>query len=258
MEKKLINWRVVIILLILSIVGIIAVLPYTLTLQSEIIKSMKIPLEAVIISSIIQNAILFFILILIGHIVARKINLGTPILEKFTKGKKVIKDIKNILPISIGLGGLSGAIIIALDLIFANLTPKISTTTVLPGAVYGFFASFYGAINEEIMLRLFLMSIVIFLIRFITKNKEKEIKPIVAWIAIIFTALIFGLGHLPITSSITAISPFIVARALVLNGVAGIVFGWLYWKKGLESAMISHFSADIVLHVLLAAILTIG
>ena len=29
-------------------------------------------------------------------------------------------------------------------------------------------------------------------------------------------------------------------------------FGWLYWKHGLESAMISHFSADIVLHVLLA------
>ena len=30
------------------------------------------------------------------------------------------------------------------------------------------------------------------------------------------------------------------------------VFGWLYWKRGLEAAMISHFSADIVTHVLLA------
>lgn len=29
------------------------------------------------------------------------------------------------------------------------------------------------------------------------------------------------------------------------------VFGWLYWKKGLESAMIAHFSADIIIHVCL-------
>jgi len=31
-----------------------------------------------------------------------------------------------------------------------------------------------------------------------------------------------------------------------------VVFGWLYQTRGLESAMIAHFSADIVLHVLLA------
>ena len=30
------------------------------------------------------------------------------------------------------------------------------------------------------------------------------------------------------------------------------MFGWLYQKHGIESAMIVHFSADIVLHVLMA------
>ncbi len=30
----------------------------------------------------------------------------------------------------------------------------------------------------------------------------------------------------------------------------GIIAGWLYWTRGLESAMISHFAADIVLHVI--------
>jgi len=42
----------------------------------------------------------------------------------------------------------------------------------------------------------------------------------------------------------------VVTRAIVLNGLAGIVWGWLYWKSGLEAAMVSHFSADIVLHVI--------
>ena len=50
--------------------------------------------------------------------------------------------------------------------------------------------------------------------------------------------------------SLTALTPMVIVRAIVLNAVGGIIFGWLYWKKGLESAMISHFSADIVLHVI--------
>ncbi|MCK7526806.1 MAG: hypothetical protein MZV64_59015 [Ignavibacteriales bacterium] len=48
------------------------------------------------------------------------------------------------------------------------------------------------------------------------------------------------------------LTPLVITRAIVLNGLAGIGFGWLYWKRGLEFAMIAHFSADIVLHVLLA------
>jgi hypothetical protein len=30
----------------------------------------------------------------------------------------------------------------------------------------------------------------------------------------------------------------------------GIAFGFLYWQWGLEYAMLSHFCADIVLHVI--------
>jgi membrane protease YdiL (CAAX protease family) len=48
-----------------------------------------------------------------------------------------------------------------------------------------------------------------------------------------------------------------VIKVILLNAVGGIIFGWLYWKKGLESAMISHFSADIVLHVILPLIAVI-
>jgi len=44
---------------------------------------------------------------------------------------------------------------------------------------------------------------------------------------------------------------FVISRAVVLNGLGGICFGWLYFTYGLESAMIAHFSADIILHVIL-------
>jgi membrane protease YdiL (CAAX protease family) len=41
----------------------------------------------------------------------------------------------------------------------------------------------------------------------------------------------------------------------LLNAIWGIVFWYLYWKKGLESSMIAHFSADIMLHVFLPIII---
>jgi membrane protease YdiL (CAAX protease family) len=31
--------------------------------------------------------------------------------------------------------------------------------------------------------------------------------------------------------------------------IGGPVFGWLFWKRGLMTAMLAHFSADIVLQV---------
>jgi hypothetical protein len=42
-----------------------------------------------------------------------------------------------------------------------------------------------------------------------------------------------------------------------LNGLGGLAFGWLYWKRGLESAMMAHFSADIVLHVITPLVATL-
>jgi membrane protease YdiL (CAAX protease family) len=48
------------------------------------------------------------------------------------------------------------------------------------------------------------------------------------------------------------LTPLVIVRAVVLNGLLGIGLGYLYFTRGLESAIISHFSADLVLHVLLA------
>ncbi len=73
----------------------------------------------------------------------------------------------------------------------------------------------------------------------------------VLWIANIGAAVLFGLGHLPAVAALGwPMDPLVITRAVVLNGLAGVVFGWLYWRRGLESAMLAHFSADMVLHVI--------
>jgi len=122
----------------------------------------------------------------------------------------------------------------------------------------GFLASFYGGIGEEVMMRLFLMTVLVWLSFKLVKTADGKPTRAGVWLAIIITAVMFGVGHLPVTAAMTAITPLILARALLLNGIGGIVFGWLYWKKGLESAIVAHFSADIVLHVLVPALALAG
>jgi membrane protease YdiL (CAAX protease family) len=71
----------------------------------------------------------------------------------------------------------------------------------------------------------------------------------VVWTAIVTAALLFGAGHLPTTAAILPLTRLVIARALLLNGMGGIVVGWLYRKRGRLAAILAHFSSDIVVHV---------
>ncbi len=248
--------KLFLILLIACIFGTIAVLPYTLTLQGELLQNLPVPLYVLLAAQLIQSVVLFGVAIFIGLHLARKVGLGLPILEGWLEGREVKSYLKSILGISIGLGILAGILIIGLDLLFSSAGVPIDLTqaSINPPAWQGFLASFYGGINEEVLLRLFVMTLIAWMISRIKRTEEGKPASADMWSAIIIAAVIFGIGHLPAVMAITTLTPLVIVRTIILNAVGGIIFGWLYWKKGLESAMISHFSADIVLHVMLPLI----
>lgn len=251
--KLNINWKLFLILFVASIIASLLVIPYALAL-SPALASVFTPV--VLIAQLIQSTILFAIAILVGLTLYKRVGFKIPILEGLLEGKEVINYLKSILGISVGLGVLVGVLIILSSFLFT------SASTILQGAELtvplwkSFLASFYGGIGEEILFRLFVMTVIVWVFYKIKKTPEGKPTTIGIWLAIIITAILFGVGHLPITSSIITITPMVIARAIVLNGIGAIIFGWLYWKKGLESAMISHFSADIVLHVMFPLILS--
>lgn len=261
--KTLINWKVYLILWLASIVATLLVLPYSLELQSSAIdlSQLGIPLPALIALQTAQNAILLAVIIFLGMLLAKRIGLDTPILEAMTRGESISDRVRAILPLSIILGVVATLIMLGLEFFYfqpammkelGDTAAALNLQTGQPAAWKGFLASFYGGIAEEIQLRLFMMSLLAWLGSFISKTSEGKPTGMVFWVANILAAVLFGLGHLPTTALLVPLTPVVIARAVVLNGIGGIVFGWLYWKRGLESAMIAHFSADIVLHVLLA------
>jgi membrane protease YdiL (CAAX protease family) len=105
-----------------------------------------------------------------------------------------------------------------------------------------------AGITEELLLRLGLVTFLVWLGTKLVRRRQPS--PAVVWAAIGVAALVFGLGHLPLAASLAPLTALMVVRTLVLNGFAGLVFGWVYWQHGLVAAMVAHTSADIVLHVL--------
>lgn len=259
--KTFINWKIFFILWLAAILATLAVLPYSLELQSGLISQLDLPisLPALIALQTLQTGILFAVLIFIGLILMKRIGLSSPILDSVASGESYADKFSAILPISVGLGIVASLFIIGLGFIFQpmlvqELGDKANALnlTTQPAVWKGFLASFYGGIGEEILLRLFVMSLLAWLGSFISKTSEGKPTNTIFWVANILAAILFGLGHLPAVSTLVPLTTLVVIRTVVLNAVGGVIFGWLYQTRGLESAMIAHFSADIVLHVLLA------
>jgi membrane protease YdiL (CAAX protease family) len=68
----------------------------------------------------------------------------------------------------------------------------------------------------------------------------------VFWMAIIVSGIIFGWAHIDdkISNPEIQASPGAFATVMSVNTVFGVILGLLYWKQGLESAILAHFLID--------------
>ena len=143
------------------------------------------------------------------------------------------------------LGGL--ALILPDILYFGKHIPAIAESyAVKPTIPYLVATVTYGAVIEEVMLRLFLMTLLIFLLWKLFQRRRELPSTAVLVSANIIAALLFAAGHLPTTAVMMGLTPMIVFRCFLLNGTFGLAFGWLYRKYGLRYAMIAHGGCHIV------------
>ncbi|MGI8550559.1 MAG: CPBP family glutamic-type intramembrane protease [Dehalococcoidia bacterium] len=118
------------------------------------------------------------------------------------------------------------------------LVPVYGPTRVvrLPPSWTGCRAAIGAAIREEIWFRLGVMTTMIWLG---FKLFRRHAQGAVIWTAIVLAALLFGAIHPPQTFPLFGRSPAAARFVLLGNGLAGAVFGWLYWRRGLASAMLA-------------------
>ena len=113
------------------------------------------------------------------------------------------------------------------------------------------FVVLYSAIEEELEFRLVLATLVAWIALFALSRLGRPSPSLAIWLSILVSALLFGLAHVGNLPNV----PHSYLRAITLNGVAGIVLGWLYWRRGLEAAIAAHLAADVFIYFGLASML---
>ena len=143
---------------------------------------------------------------------------------------------------------VGGTILILSDLLFFGKYSEaiMSSYSVKPTVSYLIAAVIYGGVIEEVMLRLFWMTMVVFVLWKVFDRKNERPSTAILITANVIAAHLFAAGHLPATATMIGLSPMIVFRCFLLNGGLGLLFGWLYRKYGLGYSMIAHGGCHIV------------
>ena len=240
------NWKFLLFVLIGGLIGGYFVGLYSYdSLTPELLKLLKeqhVTKEIVGLSSMFQYGIIYgVVLAAIGIVFSKKVNLW----KEFKFNKKAV--------IATVIITLIGALLLfpGDKLIFGPFSSWVNDSYNAKPTIAKMIGGFLvGGITEEVMMRLFMMSLFVLIGKLFCKNK-KEIPVLVYIIANILSALLFALGHIPSTMSMTTLTPVILIRCFVMNGGIGLLFGYLYRKHGIGYAMIAHGFAHLIADTLM-------
>ena len=215
-----------------GILGVFAVLPH--------------PLEHL--AQFIGTAVLIAIAAAAGAWSAPRVGLTTAVIDAALTGQPFVARFRSSAALAIGLGLVTALVVTALELVvFAPLVPETKAVAARP-LWTGALAALYGGLAEETLWRYGAMS---FLAGLFTRLVRR---PAAYWAAIVIASVIFGLAHLPATDGLLPLTPLLAIRTIALVGLAGVAFGWLYWRRGLEAAMVGHGVFSLIAHVAVPAI----
>ncbi len=194
--------------------------------------------EALIAISVVQIALYSAIFTSLGIILSNKIGLW----KKFEKNTSAI--------MAVILTAIYGGLLISVfdRYVFgAFIEPVRKSFETKPSLAYIIGSFTYGGVFEEVLMRLFFMSLLVWIIAKAFFKKEESIPTRVFIIANIIAALLFAAGHLPSTKLLFGyLDGIILLRCFLLNGAFGLVFGWLYRKFGIYYAILAHFGCHLI------------
>jgi len=249
------NTRLFVILWLAGLAGVLSLLLIDL---DALIKILPIPAgteiptitPALKLLSVIQPAIILAVAVLVGVVFASKVGLSSPVAEAAASGGDLVSAFKpQIIPGIIG--GFAGGV--SLVLIASVLKPFLSPETLARLGEYGNILPLptrllYGGIMEELLLRWGLMTLLAWAAWRLFKRGQDRPKPAVFVGAILLSSLVFAIGHLPVALMLFPEPTFALTLFVIVgNSAFGLIAGYLYWKKGLESAMIAHALAHVVM-----------
>jgi Type II CAAX prenyl endopeptidase Rce1-like len=154
------------------------------------------------------------------------------------------------LGLGLGIGTLVGAaLLVVLVYLLVPVVPSLATRLAaraqdpawMPWAL-----ATEASVLEELLFRFFLLTLGVWVMTRAWRGRPGAVPTASVWVANAVAALAFAAVHLPAWVAVTDPSATLVGAVLALNAVAGLVLGWVYWRWGIEAAVVAHFAADMV------------
>ncbi len=253
-------WRTLLVLAAAGTLTAPLILPYAAGLEAIAPQPQAPPpasLSLVILLVMARNLAVLLPAAALGLLVARRIGLGAPHLESRLDGAPPpAGPLSSIVRPALFWAAATALVAFAIDAIFLHAlgvdfpAPEIHARIAVAWWRSGL-ASLWAPFAEEIVDRLLLMSLLAWLgMKLFGVRGDGRGRAIALWGANLGSALFFGWYHISNEQLFAASVPAIVAlRTVLIVLPVGVAFGWLYRRRGLEAAILSHFAIDVIVHV---------
>ena len=192
-----------------------------------------------------------------GLLVARPIGLGAPYLEHLLDGgPRPVRPVSSIVLPAIFWAVVTALLAFGVDAFFQHVlgvsfpAPEIHARIHVVWWRSGL-ASFWAPFAEEILERLFLLSLVTWVgMKLFRITGPGRARSLAIGAGILISSVFFGWSHIGNEQMFAATVPtVVVVRTMLIIVPVGIAFGWLYVRRGLEAVILSHFVIDVIVHV---------
>ena len=193
----------------------------------------------------VQGSLLLAAAAFFGAWVAPRVGLEAPLLQALLARRGVMAALRKLWLPSIGAGVLGAAWMVSL----AQFTPN----DLMPGdplqALPLWIKLLDGGVAEEVLARWGLMGMLLFGLWRLLQPRGAAPRRRLVWLAICVSALVCAVANLPpamlLLGGLT--SPLLV-YVLLGQTVFGLLAGFIYWRHGLEAAMLGHTLALALSH----------
>jgi len=190
----------------------------------------------------VQPALLTLAFAWVGAWASRKVGLNAPAIRAWSEGRPILPELRKQLWPALAAGSAVAIILLCYVAIIRQSeigAQLLRFTAPLPTRLL------YGGITEELLMRWGLMSFLVWA-AWRAIGRPTKVPAWCYWAGVALAALLFGIGHLPALSLLAPNAPdWLIGLVLVCNIIPGLLFGWLFWRWGLEAAMMAHAFAHL-------------
>lgn len=197
--------------------------------------------------ALFQPALFGIVAIYFGHRYAPQVHLRSLVSErvetrqlKSTRKKKKIT-FKESIPFIITGAVLVASLELGFDVVFQNWLPDLyQPSFAIPTIPEALYSIFYDGLGQELLLRWGVMTSIVYVL----SVKGERLNEWSYIIGFVFTAILFAFAQYSSVSGYIDLSAIVLFRVLVLLGLPGILYGWLYSSFHIEAAVLSHMLAN--------------